>query len=198
LFFFCFFITKTKEAFYEAPSANQSICGLSEWMSVMVESGSALDGKTNQPHDFCADNKETIIEFKKQVQKEMQDNNLQPQDLKKLLVQYLGGAVSKVLHDDDNKTGLEVKSKKHPQGWKAFGDGKLDDSFQNYIIEAVQASKSEVVQAFNMGMDFQKNESTTKLHEPVKLLVYPVSKIEDYIPETNTTKALLCLNGGLI
>jgi hypothetical protein len=64
-------------------------------MRVMVESGSALDGKTNQPHDFCAGNKEAIIEFKKQVQKEMQDNNLQPKDLKKLLVQYLGGLFQK-------------------------------------------------------------------------------------------------------
>ena len=29
-------------------------------------------------HDFCADNKEAVVEFKKQVEKEMQDNNLQP------------------------------------------------------------------------------------------------------------------------
>ncbi len=140
-------------------------------------------------HDFCADSKEAATQFKQQVESEMKANHLQPKELKKLLVQYIGGAVSKVLHDDDNKSGLEVKSKKHPEGWKAFGDGKLDASFQNYIVEAVEVSKTEVVQAFNMGIDFKQTGTAAKLLESIKLLVYPVSKIEEYIPETNTSKA---------
>ena len=140
-------------------------------------------------HDFCADNKEAVVEFKNQVEKEMKDNNLQPKDLRKLLVQYIGGAVSKVLHDDDNTSGLEVKSKKHPEGWKAFGDGKLNPSFQNYIVEAVEVSKTEVAQAFNIGIDFKKNTGDMKLEEKIKPLVYPASNVEDYIPETNTSKS---------
>jgi hypothetical protein len=140
-------------------------------------------------NDFCADNKRVVREFKNQAEKEMKDNNLQPSELKKLLVQYIGGAVSKVLHDDDNTAGLQVKSKKHPQGWKAFGDGKLDASFQDYIIEAVVVSKNEVIQAFNIGIDFKKTTGDTKLYEKIKPLVYPISKVEDYIPETDTAKS---------
>ena len=94
-----------------------------------------------------------------------------------------------MLHDDDNTAGLQVKSKKHPEGWKAFGDGKLDASFQNYSIEAVEVSKAEVIQSFNIGIDFKKDMGDTKLYEKIKPLVYPTSKVEDYIPETDTAKS---------
>ena len=138
--------------------------------------------------DFCADNREAITQIKQQVEKQLQDNHLQRADLQKLLVEYIGGAVSKVLHDDDNTQGLEVKSKKHPEGWKAFGDGKLNASFQNYAVEAVEASKAELMQAFNIGIDYKKNKGDVKLYELIKPLVEPRSKIEDYIPDVNTAK----------
>jgi hypothetical protein len=140
-------------------------------------------------HDFCADNREAIVEIKQQVEQQIKDHSLRQDELKDLIVRYFGGAVSKVLHDDDNVGGLEVRSKKHPEGWKAFGDGKLDPAFQTYIIEAVEASKAEVVQAFNIGNDFKKNTSKTVLYEKIRPLVYPTSHIEDYIPETNPAKS---------
>jgi hypothetical protein len=139
-------------------------------------------------HDFCADNKKAISDFKSQADQEMRNNNLQPKDLKKLLFQYIGGAVSKVLHDNDNEAGLEVKSKRHPEGWKTFGDGKLNTSFQNFILEALVVSKSEVLQAFNIGIELQQETGNIKLRDKIEPLVYPVSKIEDYIPEANTIK----------
>ena len=140
-------------------------------------------------NDFCADTRHAATEFKQQAEAELKNNGLGEQDLKKLIVQYIGGAVAKVLHDDDNADGLYVKSKKYPAGWKAFGDGRLDATFQNYAVEAVQASKNEVIQAFNIGTDFKTNKDDKELWEKIKPLVYPASPIEDYIPEEDTARS---------
>jgi hypothetical protein len=140
-------------------------------------------------HDFCANNREAITEFRKKAEEMLQDQHLGKADIKKLVVKYVGGAVAKALHDADNQGGLQVKSKKHPEGWKAFGDGRLEPMSQKYIVEAVQVSKDEIVEAFNIGIDFKKPPAGVKLFEKIKPLVYPVSKIEDYIPETDKTKS---------
>jgi len=137
-------------------------------------------------HNFCEDNRDALREFKKQVEDIMKSHGLSSGDLKKLLTQYVAGAVSKVLHDDENSAGLNVKSKKHPEGWKAYGDGKLDATGEKYVVEAVQVSKNELMKAFNLGLDSIK-ETDPKLFEKVKPWVYPVSMIEDYIPDADAT-----------
>jgi Domain of unknown function (DUF4157) len=139
-------------------------------------------------HNFCTDNKKAISTFREKAEEQMKSNNLGPADLKKLLTHYVGGAVSKVLHDDDNKNGLNVKSKKHPEGWKAFGDGRLDAVGQKFVVEAVEVSKNELVKAINIGLDLKNEKDDPKLYEKVKPWVYPVSEIESYIPETDITK----------
>ena len=108
--------------------------------------------------------------------------------MKKMLVQYIAGAISKVLHDDENKDGLWVKSKKHPAGWLAYGDGKLDAAGQKYVVEAVEVSKNEMAKAINTGLDFKTDKSGVALYEKVKPWVYPVSAVEDYIPKPDAAK----------
>jgi hypothetical protein len=69
----------------------------------------------------------------------------------------VAGAIAKVLHDEDNATGLKVVSKKHPEGWTAFGDSRLAtaDNAQNlaFMTEAVKSSKADLLAAFNIGLD---------------------------------------------
>lgn len=69
---------------------------------------------------------------------------------------YLAGAISKVLHDFDNKNGLSVVSKKHPEGWTAFGDGRLEVPANaknlEYMKDAVKASKQDLVNTFRIGL----------------------------------------------
>jgi hypothetical protein len=70
---------------------------------------------------------------------------------------YVGGAISKILHDRENTLGLAVVSQRHPEGWTAYGDAKLEtpDNEQNlrYMTEAVQASKQDLLAAFRIGVD---------------------------------------------
>jgi hypothetical protein len=70
---------------------------------------------------------------------------------------YVAGAFSKILHDLENKQGLTVVSKKHPEGWPALGDAKLEvpANAKNlaYMTEAVQASKQDLLNAFKIGLD---------------------------------------------
>ena len=139
-------------------------------------------GRNITGEDFCADTRRAAREFKERAEKEMANNSLGPRDQKKLLTQYVGGAVAKVLHDDDNTPGLDVRSRQHPGGWKAFGDGKLNPSFQNY---AVEASKADLVKAVNIGIDFKNNKTGAKPYEKIEPLVYPTSPIEDFIPEVD-------------
>jgi hypothetical protein len=70
---------------------------------------------------------------------------------------YLAGAVSKIMHDRENTLGLEVVSKRHPEGWTAYGDAKLEevDNAKNlaYMTEAVQVSKQDLLTAFRIGVE---------------------------------------------
>jgi hypothetical protein len=70
---------------------------------------------------------------------------------------YVAGAISKILHDRENSLGLKVVSKRHPEGWTAFGDAKLEsvDNEKNlrYMTEAVRASKQDLLTAFRIGID---------------------------------------------
>jgi hypothetical protein len=70
---------------------------------------------------------------------------------------YVGGAISKILHDRENTLGLAVVSRRHPEGWMAYGDAKLEtpDNETNlrYMTEAVQASKQDLLAAFRIGVD---------------------------------------------
>ena len=78
---------------------------------------------------------------------------------------YLAGAISKVLHDFDNDKGVSVVSKKHPEGWTAFGDGKLDVPANaknlEYIKEAVKASKQDLVNTFRIGLSLWSKHGAT-------------------------------------
>ena len=68
---------------------------------------------------------------------------------------YVGGAVSKIMHDRDNDQGLKVVSKRHPEGWIAYGDGKLDDPADavnlRYVLDAIAASKQDLLTGFRIG-----------------------------------------------
>jgi hypothetical protein len=84
---------------------------------------------------------------------------------------YVAGAFSKILHDQENTEGLRVVSTKHPEGWMAFGDGKLEfdakekdkDNTQNlaFMTEAVQASKQDLLSAFKIGADLLNKHGRT-------------------------------------
>lgn len=69
---------------------------------------------------------------------------------------YVAGAFSKIMHDRDNAQGLDVVSKRHPEGWTAFGDARMETpaNARNlaYMTEAVQASKQDLVVAFGIGL----------------------------------------------
>lgn len=78
---------------------------------------------------------------------------------------YVAGAISKIMHDRENTLGLEVVSKRHPEGWKAYGDGELEklDNAKNlrYMTEAVEASKQDLLTAFRIGVNvFTKHGKT--------------------------------------
>jgi hypothetical protein len=70
---------------------------------------------------------------------------------------YLAGLFAKILHDLENEAGLRVQSKRHPEGWMAYGDKKMEDPANKtnlkYMLQSVQASKQDVVSAFNIGLD---------------------------------------------
>ncbi|MEY9697559.1 hypothetical protein ABIE71_000302 [Bradyrhizobium diazoefficiens] len=78
---------------------------------------------------------------------------------------FVGGAFSKIMHDRDNDQGLNVVSKKHPDGWTAFGDGKLETKGNTknlaYVTEAVQASKQDLLSAFRIGADVLNKHGKT-------------------------------------
>ena len=69
---------------------------------------------------------------------------------------YVAGAFSKILHDRENAAGLPVVSKRYPKGWTAYGDANLGlpGNADNvaHMQEAVQASKQDVLDAFNLGL----------------------------------------------
>jgi hypothetical protein len=69
---------------------------------------------------------------------------------------YVGGAVSKIMHDRENAQGLDVVSTRHPEGWTAFGDARMETpaNAKNlaYMTEAVQASKLDLLAAFRIGL----------------------------------------------
>jgi hypothetical protein len=60
---------------------------------------------------------------------------------------------------------LKVVSKKHPEGWTALGDSRLEarDNSDNlkYVTEAVQASKQDLLDAFNIGIDVLRRHGKT-------------------------------------
>jgi hypothetical protein len=70
---------------------------------------------------------------------------------------YVAGAFAKIMHDEDNTSGLKVVSKNHPEGWTAFGDARLEapGNAKNlaYMTEAVRASKQDLLTAFTIGVD---------------------------------------------
>jgi hypothetical protein len=78
---------------------------------------------------------------------------------------YVAGAFSKILHDEDNDKGLDVVSKRHPEGWRAMGDSSLNvpANAKNlaYMTEAVQASKQDLLNAFNIGIDVLRRHGKT-------------------------------------
>ncbi len=109
---------------------------------------------------------------------------------------YVAGAFSGILHDNDNKSGLRVVSKAHPEGWLTYGDGKLDipenKSNLTYMLESVKLSKQDIVDAFNAGVDIysrfgmssntkgKEEEAITRLGSVFKALK-PYKSL-DYVP----------------
>jgi hypothetical protein len=93
---------------------------------------------------------------------------------------YVAGAISKILHDLENKQGLNVVSKKHPEGWTAFGDGLLDipGNAKNlaFVTEAVQASKQDLLNAFGIGLDVLTQHGKTPPKAAIDAAMADVTK----------------------
>jgi outer membrane protein OmpA-like peptidoglycan-associated protein len=70
----------------------------------------------------------------------------------------VGGLVAKWLHDADNKEGVMVKSKAHPEPWRAFGDDYMDSSDpgarinEQQAMTAVKEDANEVERMYQMGL----------------------------------------------
>jgi len=75
----------------------------------------------------------------------------------------VAGVLSLMMHHEDGKKGLWVKSKAHPKGWFAKGDGCLyeDDTKdnENYAIEAVKEALLSICDIY------QQNESNYDFRE---------------------------------
>jgi hypothetical protein len=109
---------------------------------------------------------------------------------------YVAGAFSKILHDQDNAPpGLKVVSKKHPEGWTALGDSRLQvkDNAKNleYVTEAVQASKQDLLNAFNIGIDVLRRHGKTPPQTAIDAAMADLTKkvgppfvAVDFVPAT--------------
>jgi hypothetical protein len=106
---------------------------------------------------------------------------------------YVAGAISKVLHDTDNKNGLNVVSKKHPEGWTALGDGKLDvpanANNRAFMMEAVKASKQDLVDAYRIGLGLWSRFGATPPSDAIGTAAFevwmkvgPPYKAWDFVP----------------
>jgi len=93
------------------------------------------------------------------------------------LGEVLGGVVSLAMHDEDNKHGLWVSSKAHPQPWMAFGDSNLNAPMisnpleagmhmlhKQLIEKAIQVSLSDLQKAYVIG--FEKFQQKHNLVSP--------------------------------
>jgi Domain of unknown function (DUF4157) len=92
----------------------------------------------------------------------------------------VAGAISKIMHDRDNTLGLKVVSKRHPEGWTAYGDGKLEDLDNtknlDYMTEAVQASKQDLLIAFRIGVDLLAKHGKAPSHPAVDAAMAELTK----------------------
>ncbi|HKP81967.1 MAG TPA: DUF4157 domain-containing protein [Pyrinomonadaceae bacterium] len=113
--------------------------------------------------------------------------------VQELFALYVAGAISKVLHDTDNKNGLNVVSKKHPEGWTALGDGKLDvpanANNRAFMMEAVKASKQDLVDAYRIGLGLWSRFGATPPQDAVSTATFevwmkvgPPYKAWDFVP----------------
>lgn len=68
---------------------------------------------------------------------------------------YIGGLVSKILHDQDNAQGLAVVSQARPEGWTAYGDAHLrQDVFgREEAQQAVLAATKDIEDAHAIGVE---------------------------------------------
>jgi hypothetical protein len=93
---------------------------------------------------------------------------------------YVAGAISKILHDLENTQGLDVVSEKHPDGWTAFGDGSLEvpGNAKNlaYVTEAVQASKQDLLNAFEIGLDVLTRHGKTPTQAAIDAAMADITK----------------------
>jgi hypothetical protein len=92
----------------------------------------------------------------------------------------VAGAISKIMHDRENSLGLDVVSKRHPEGWRAYGDGKLEDLDNSknlrYMTEAVQASKQDLLTAFRVGIDVLAKHGKTPSQPAVDAAMAELTK----------------------
>ena len=93
---------------------------------------------------------------------------------------YVAGAISKIMHDRENTTGLDVVSKRHPEGWTAYGDSKLEelDNAKNlrYMTEAVEASKQDLLGAFKIGVNVLAMHGKTPSQPAIDAAMAEVTK----------------------
>ncbi len=93
---------------------------------------------------------------------------------------YVAGAISKILHDLEGTQGLNVVSKKHPDGWTAFGDASLEvpGNAKNlaYVTEAVRASKQDLLNAFKVGLDVLTRHGKTPPQAAIDAAMADITK----------------------
>lgn len=108
----------------------------------------------------------------------------------KVLGLALAGIVAGAMHDAENRDGLMVVSKVHPDPWKAFGDNRLDadPKHKAQVEAALKASVTDLASAYAIGQE--QHQDLYNLPEPTSVPTTVYFELGQWTATPATTAAV--------